>query len=164
MVNVYCTLHTIYTHGRKYWQSIKFAIFSENHQSPPNLIPCQFFPPYGIFCIQSSLEGEECSVTTWQVHNCVLAKQNHFVVIQKLSMLVIRYVTRITYVDLQNSAIVHHRHQQIAAWSTTDLQYKSTQARIPRKYRKWWKTVYVCSPCDGHKLGAGIPSGGASDV
>ena len=67
----------------------------------------------GIFCIQSRLEGEECSVTTWQVHNCVLAKQNHFVVIQKLSMLVIWYVTRITYVDLQNSAVVQHRHQQI---------------------------------------------------
>ena len=79
-------------------------------------------------------------------------------------MLVIMYVTRITYVDLWNSAIVHHRHQQIAAWLTTDLQYKSTQARIPHKYRKWLKTVYVCSPCDSHKLGAGIPSGGASDV
>ena len=122
------------------------------------------FPPYGIFCIHSSLEGEECSVTTWQVHNCVLAKQNHFVVIQKLSMLVIRYVTRITYVDLWNCAIVRHRHQQIAARLTTDLLYKSTQARIPREYRKWWKTIYVCSPCDSHKLGAGIPSGGAFDV
>ena len=57
MVNVYCTLHTIYTHGRKYWQSIKFGIFSENHQSLPNLIPCQFYPPYGIFCIQSTHVG-----------------------------------------------------------------------------------------------------------
>ena len=74
--------------------------------------------------MQSGLEGEECSVTTWQVHNCVLAKQNHFVVIEKLSMLVIRYVTRITCVDLWNSAIVHHRHQQIAAWSIMDLPYK----------------------------------------
>ena len=39
----------------------------------------------------------------------------------------VQYVTRITYVDLYNSSILHSGCPQTAAQSTADLPYKSTQ-------------------------------------
>ena len=65
-----CILHTAYriSHmaeniGRVL--NLPYFLGAINHHQL-NTMPV--FPPYGIFCIQSSLEGEECS--TWQVQNC----------------------------------------------------------------------------------------------